>query len=593
MTQYIPVVKEAHAFREISLDFTTPAEIFRESIANSLDAYARRIWLRTSVEDRRARETVVLDLVDDGIGLNENTIKAFLNLSDSVKPTFPPAGNPVRRMTGYKGHGTKIYYNSEQVEILGYDGRSAPVYCRMVDPRGELAVNKVPGAEIETLSLEALKQRREEFGFGELGLGHGTLIRLLGYHQNAKTGLEHDHLRDFVLWFTRWGSWEPKLCAVAGVESSEVADLTNCSLFLRGLGKEPNRDDYEQIPFGHVFPTMDCIDLKELRKKDDVDPLKHYVKTWAFANVPLTKNPDKRIDFLFAIEGEGARREYNKMLRRQGKPRIPGDYRSEERYGLWLGRDFVPIQRFNSWVAEMSEYTRMHAFVNSDNLELTANRGSVENTSQELLADIELTVRGIFDEQIEKSEDYIKFHDELLSFERHRHAKKEANDYRRRLKRMESKEVLKINGIEFYSPKSEADLIVLVAGISAVLPSLLPFVIRDYDSHFGFDGLAARNKELAINETKHLFVEFKLDLKTTFDHTFDRLEAIICWNSRVKDGDTVLDLAGIKGTYTISTDASGTKKRFILVPGSARNVEVIVFRDLLEQHGHKFKPVGE
>ena len=229
------------------------------------------------------------------------------------------------------------------------------------------------------------------------------------------------------------------------------------------------------------------------------------------------------------------------MLRRQGKPDFAGDYRSEERYGLWLGRDFVPIQRFNSWVSEMSEYTRMHAFVNSEHLDLTANRGSVENTSHDLLSDVEGTVKNLFEEQIEKSEDYIKFHDELLSFERHRHAKKEANDYRRRLKRMETKEILTIKDTELYSPKSEADLIALVAGISALLPTLLPFAIRDYDSHFGFDGLAARNKDLAINETKHLFVEFKLDLKTTFDHTFEKLAAIICWNSRVKDGDLVLD----------------------------------------------------
>jgi hypothetical protein len=39
MAQYTPKVKEAHAFLEISQDFTTPAEIFRESVANSLDAY--------------------------------------------------------------------------------------------------------------------------------------------------------------------------------------------------------------------------------------------------------------------------------------------------------------------------------------------------------------------------------------------------------------------------------------------------------------------------------------------------------------------------------------------------------------------------
>ncbi|MFO0882782.1 MAG: hypothetical protein U0894_01100 [Pirellulales bacterium] len=78
---------------------------------------------------------------------------------------------------------------------------------------------------------------------------------------------------------------------------------------------------------------------KKLRAKDDADPLKFFVRTWAFTNVPLTKNPDKRIDFVFALEGEGARREYNDMLRRQGKPRRAGDYLSQERYGLWLGRD--------------------------------------------------------------------------------------------------------------------------------------------------------------------------------------------------------------------------------------------------------------
>lgn len=430
-------------------------------------------------------------------------------------------------------------------------------------------------------------------GLCNLGLGHGTTIRVVGYHQNTKNGLEHDRLRDFIVWFTRWGSWEPKLCTVANTTSIEVNDLKHCSLLLRGLGKEPNRDDYEQVPFGHIFPPADCTDLRELRKKDDIDPLKHYVRTWAFQAAPLSKNPEKRVDFLFAIEGEGARREYNNMLRRQGKTRLPGDYRSEERYGLWLGRDFVPIQRFNAWVSEQSEYTRMHAFVNSEDLDLTANRGSVENTSRDLLADIEETIRKLFEERIEKSDDYIRFQDELLAFERHRHAQKEADDYKRRLKRLEAKEVTTINNVEFYSPKSEADLIALVSGVSVQLPTLLSFVIRDYDSHFGFDGLAARNKVLAINETKHLFVEFKLDLKTNFDHTFEKLEAIICWNSRVKDGDSMTDLSGMKATYSITSDEKGTKKRFILVQGSPHNVEVIVFRELLEQHGYKFRPIGE
>jgi Histidine kinase-, DNA gyrase B-, and HSP90-like ATPase len=143
MSPYTPRVKEAHAFREISMDFTKPEEIFREAIANSLDAYARRIWLRISVEGRRGRETVLIDISDDGTGMNVKGVEAFLNLSDSIKADAPPAGKSRRRMSGYKGHGTKIYYNSEQFEVLTYDGITCPVYCRLQDPRGDLAEKKV------------------------------------------------------------------------------------------------------------------------------------------------------------------------------------------------------------------------------------------------------------------------------------------------------------------------------------------------------------------------------------------------------------------------------------------------------------------
>jgi hypothetical protein len=307
----------------------------------------------------------------------------------------------------------------------------------------------------------------------------------------------------------------------------------------------------------------------------------------------LLRNPDKRIDFLFAIEGEGARREYNDMLRRQGRARRQGDYLSEERYGLWLGRDFVPIQRFNEWVAERSEYTRMHAFVNAQELSLTANRGSVENSGQALLKDIADTVQRIFEERVQPHEDYLKFQDELLAIERHRHAKKEGEDYKRRLKKLEAKEVANIDGIEFLSPSSEMDLLALVAGLQARMPDLLPFVVREYDAHFGFDGLATRNKILAINEAQHLFVEFKYELKKEFNHSFSQLEAILCWSARVKDGEEVVDLAGNKGVYQVTAEEGGLKRRFIDVRNSARKVEVIVFRELLEAKGVKFQPRGE
>jgi hypothetical protein len=186
----------------------------------------------------------------------------------------------------------------------------------------------------------------------------------------------------------------------------------------------------------------------------------------------------------------------------------------------------------------------------------------------------------------------MKFYDELVATERHRLASREGADYQRRLKRLEAKEYADINGVRSYSPNSETDLIALVSGLQTILPDLLPFVINDYDSHFGFDGLASRNKELAINETQHLFVEFKRELTREFNHSFDRLEAIICWISRVKDGEDVTDLGGKTGKYHITGQGDG-RKRFIVRADNPRNVEVIALKELLEQRGHRFRPIGE
>lgn len=104
----------------------------------------------------------------------------------------------------------------------------------------------------------------------------------------------------------------------------------------------------------------------------------------------------------------------------------------------------------------------------------------------------------------------------------------------------------------------------------------MQFAVRDYDSHFDFDGLSTRNKKLAVNETNHLFVEFKLDLKKDFNHSFENLEAILCWNARLKDGETVVDPAGRRATYQITTQ-NNRKTRFIVVPGSARMLKLYLW----------------
>ena len=84
-----------------------------------------------------------------------------------------------------------------------------------------------------------------------------------------------------------------------------------------------------------------------------------------------------------------------------------------------------------------------------------------------------------------------------------------------------------------------------------------------------------------------------MELKKDFNHSFERLEAILCWHSRIKDGEEVVDLAGRKGTYKITSAPDGVKNRFIMVLGSSRNVEVLVLKEILEAAGVKFRPPGD
>jgi hypothetical protein len=184
-------------FGKSAKDFSKPAEIFREAIANALDAYAKRIWLRVQVKKVKGREKVIIDLCDDGIGMTAEGIKSFLNLSDSQKPDAP-SGMTKRRMTGYKGYGTKVYFNSERVEVLTRRANELPVRCHLDDPRGNLSDGHLPPATIETISPDDLKRIRDDWGFPELAALQGTSIQVTGYHENTKNGLEHSFLTDYI-----------------------------------------------------------------------------------------------------------------------------------------------------------------------------------------------------------------------------------------------------------------------------------------------------------------------------------------------------------------------------------------------------------
>jgi hypothetical protein len=89
----------------------------------------------------------------------------------------------------------------------------------------------------------------------------------------------------------------------------------------------------DHLLFGHPFPEENT-DIRLLKNKDKESPLDYYVAKWQFKDEALIGMPNSRIDFVFYVEGDQARRTYNKMLHEKYQPWLPGYYNIEQRYGL-------------------------------------------------------------------------------------------------------------------------------------------------------------------------------------------------------------------------------------------------------------------
>src|SRR5580700_850576 len=364
-----PNVDQVQEFIEIAGDFSNPLDLVREAISNSVDAKAKRVSISFDVMKEYGENVLVIVLQDDGIGMDQTTIKSFFDLGNSSNRGNPDA-------IGEKGHGTKVYFNSSEVDVITIcDGRR--INARMSDPYKKLFSRELPDVKVE-----------EESASSE---PNGTKITIKGYNNNRREKFTHEILKDYIQWFSKHGSFETQF---------EHTQHKGFVVELKGL----NRKESETLPFGHPFPE-ESASIDKLFDKYLVDAPYYFCKRIKRAG-QLPNHPEVNYEALFSIEGNRVKQDYNPMLRRRGYQAPLGAYTVQERYGIWLCKDFIPIQRANEWISVRgTEYTRFHAFFNCQEFKLTANRGSVNNTPSELLKDIEQTVEDIFD-SITNSDDW-------------------------------------------------------------------------------------------------------------------------------------------------------------------------------------------
>ena len=348
----IPCVDETREFLEIANDFTNPLEVVREAISNSFDWEASKIKIIFSVEKEAGESLLKIVIEDDGKGMDRGGLQSFFDLGNSKSRN-------VSNKIGEKGHGTKVYFNSQRIEV-STSKNGLKWHAFMEKPFASLHAGVLPKVHLKNQNCDVNKT--------------GTTITIWGYNSNRRERFKHSILKDYILWFTKYG----------GIDRQFVdSNVANVSLQLQGIDK----NEPEWIQYGHVFPE-EQKNVSKLFDEHKIDAPEYYVRKWTKAG-HLRNFPEIEFQAVFYVEGDKAKRRYNPMLKRQGPGSLAGQYTVQDRYGLWLCKDNIPVQRKNEWITTKGyEYTRFHAFINCQSLRLTANRGSVENTPSEIMDDL-------------------------------------------------------------------------------------------------------------------------------------------------------------------------------------------------------------
>ncbi len=551
----VPTVDETQEFIEIANDFSNPLDLVREAISNSLDANARKLKIGFNVIKECGESILEICLIDDGDGMDKNGLQSFFDLGNSMNREKPES-------IGEKGHGTKVYFNSSSISVTTTkDGLTLHAY--MDEP-----IRKLYNREIPDVKVEKIENRKHD----------GTEIIIRGYNNNRRDKFTHRLLKDYILWFTKFGSFELLV---------EIDKLKNASIDLKGLGQ----DKYEKISFGHIFPKESAT-VQKLFEQYLVSAPDYYSKR-IIKQGSLKNSPEIKYQAVFSIEGNKVKQQSNEMIRRPGKQREVGDYTVQERYGVWLCKDFIPIQRKNEWITyKGSEYIKFHAFLNCQDLRLTANRGSIDNTPSEIIDDIKEVVKSIYNEIIE-SNDWTEMEWLESEADAHRTAEKERKEFDWRNKKILKSNICHYKNHVLVEPQRESGVFALALQLSTIEYDFFPFEMLDYDTHSGLDVIAKGDNTTPITSAKLFYVEFKNYLIKDFNHSFENLYSIVCWDIDIKHDEIVRDLNKNERKLQIIQPESENDytKYYLDDPRSTHKIEIFVLKDYLRQkYDIEFRP---
>lgn len=549
-----PKVNESAEFLEIASDFGDPMELFREALHNAYDWGATEFKILINVKEISGQDKLVIELIDNGIGMDKDTIiNNFWNLGDSKS-------RENNKSIGEKGHGTKIYLRSDKVVVHTSDGKNS------YESECEGAFTQLNAGKVH---CPLVRESAEKFP-------RGTSITIEGYNNNQRAKLKQDIIKDYLYWFTVLGTIEPQF---------EKKDIRDFKVYLKAL----DVDEPEELTMGHKF-APENNDINALFEEHGENAADYYVKKFVYANQTLESMPEVKYDVVIYFEGDEAKRNYNNMIRMK-KNKITGAYKVSDRYGIWLCKDYVPIQRVNEWITSFgtgsNSYGLLHGFVNCQKLRLTANRGTIANTNQQIIDELKKAVQNIINEI-----DIDLYSNDVVTLKKWKEEAKtiefEKAAFKKRKELVTQKKYFTLNNRVFLTPRNEAELYGLFISLYTLNPENFDFEPLDYDESAGIDLLARNKTENKISDCEFWYVELKYQLGATeFNHSFTNIRYIVCWelSSKIKDGSilktSVEDATRI--LRIIPKEGDKPRRYYLDTDDAALKIRVICLKEYIEE----------
>lgn len=427
--------------------------------------------------------------------------------------------------------------------------------------------------------------------------------------QHTKFKLNHAYLRDYIKWYTVVGSLHPLFdkkiqskdikLYLAGLKQDDFS-RNYCSLEM--IDPIPtfetiNGISYEIITLGHYFPPNRYSEsaMKSYAKsiKSNKAYYDYYSRTIYNDTVVCSNNTSFRL--IIHLEGYETKRKYDILLSKRGRARNKLTHTDSERYGLWVCKGGVPVEKVDDWIEGgkgSGSYTYMQAFIDCDDFQLTANRGSIQNSEIEKIEIIKSQLNTILNDSSIKS--LMNERSEMEQLEKQiQSIENDQADLQIRSKLSQQRKTITLpcgrillEPTKLKTGYSESETMILLIQIMTLYPKLFTFNLLDYNTSKGIDFV------VDINGTPK-YIELKGTLNKKINHPFRYIDRFICYDINLKADDIVNDIEDFDTKLTINRDdkfasfdnqfKNNIYKSYQLIPSSSqiKSMEIIVLKEIL------------